>query len=439
MPYKILLCLLLGILTWRVDPALRVSATPTEAAALNAAANDHTSYTLPPAKLASARTLEHTFTRLHFGYEAWNILQLGAILFLGLAARMRTLASRLTAIRWLQLPVFCLEVLLLHTLLNLPLQLYAHHVLLAYGLSIQPWRSWALDGLKALAIFYMLATLGVMLLFRVMRWSPRRWWLWFAAATSLAIVAGAFATPYVYDPLFSTFTPLQQSNPDLVADLEKVVSRASGVVIPPDRMFLMKASDKVTTVNAYVTGFGASKRVVVWDTSLTGGDRKDLLAIFAHEMGHYVLNHVPLGIGLTILLLLVEFWLGYHAARLLIGRFGPRWQIASQQDWAALAVFLLILSVFSFLTEPLENGVSRSMEHNADVYGQEALHGIVADPAAVTAASFQHLGEQSLDDPDPSPWVEFWTYNHPSTSQRAAFAKHYHPWADGNAPKYFPR
>jgi hypothetical protein len=73
------------------------------------------------------------------------------------------------------------------------------------------------------------------------------------------------------------------------------------------------------------------------------------------------------------------------------------------------------------------------------VYGQEAVHGIVGDPQAVAQHSFQVLGEASLDDPNPNKFVEFWTYNHPSVSNRAAFAKAYDPWGPGGEPKYFKK
>ena len=160
--------------------------------------------------------------------------------------------------------------------------------------------------------------------------------------------------------------------------------------IPPDRMFLMKASDKVTTMNAYVTGFGASKAsvVVVWDTSLQKGiARRDLLFIFGHESGHYVLNHIPIGIFFTELTLLVLFFLGYRFIQWAIGRFGVRWRIPSQNDWGALAVLLLAFTIFSAVLEPVQSTFSRQQEHAADVYGQESVHGIVADPQQAAKAS----------------------------------------------------
>ncbi len=139
----------------------------------------------------------------------------------------------------------------------------------------------------------------------------------------------------------------------------------------------------------------------------------------------------------TGLLLLVAFFLGQKLTQWTLRRFGPRWHIHSQNDWACLAVLLLVLNTLSFLAAPIENAFSRSIEHAADVYGQEAIHGIVANPQTVTQQAFQRLGEASLEDPTPHPFVEFWTYSHPSIASRAAFAAAYNPWTAGQHPKYF--
>jgi STE24 endopeptidase len=98
-----------------------------------------------------------------------------------------------------------------------------------------------------------------------------------------------------------------------------------------------------------------------------------------------------------------------------------------------------VLSTLSTLGEPIGNGLSRLIEHNADVYGQEAVHGIVADPQRVGRQAFQVLGEQSLDDPTPHPFFEFWFDTHPPIRLRAAFAQAYDPWGAGEQPKYFAK
>jgi Zn-dependent protease with chaperone function len=105
-------------------------------------------------------------------------------------------------------------------------------------------------------------------------------------------------------------------------------------------------------------------------------------------------------------------------------------------DWASLPVLLLFLSVFNFLGSPAFNAFSRYLEHQADIYGLEVIHGLVPDSAQVAAQSFQVSGEIDLDDPDPSPLVEFWLFSHPSTKERIDFALHYDPWSKGLPPQF---
>jgi len=414
------------------------ASTPTEARAEQFAAHDTTAYTLPEGKLAKAVALNRIGMRLDVTDEVWSLAQLLLILVVGGAARMRDVAVGLSKHRWVQGFSFMFLLLLARQVLNLPLGIYGHRTALAYGLSVQGWGSWLGDKAKMFALEWLVGGLLVMLMFWVIRKSPTRWWFWFWMPAVVCVVAGVFATPYVIDPLFNQFEPLAKTDPALVQRLEQVVARG-GIAIPPERMFLMRASAKSTQLNAYVTGFGASKRVVVWDTTVAKSSPDEISFIFAHEMGHYALGHVVLGVGLSCLGMLPLFWLGYHGVRLLLARYGAAWGIGSQQDWCALVVLGLVLLTLSALSAPIQNGISRWMEHNADVYGQEAVHGIVADPQAVGLESFQVLGEDSLDDPTPHPLFEWWFDTHPTTRFRAAFAEAYDPWAAGEEPKYFSK
>ncbi len=405
-------------------------------------------YTLSPEKLAKAQHISAIRVITHFGGTFWSLVQIVLLLWLGGIAWMRDTAVRAGASleakgrhkssRWVQGYVFLLLFLIVGFLLDLPLSLYQHHLSLQYGLSVQGWGSWFADQAKASALSWLFGGLMLMLLFAIIRKFPRRWWLVFWAISIPIALAGIFITPYVIDPLFNKFEPLQKTNPALVEQLEKVVARGN-MDIPPERMFLMKASAKVTTMNAYVTGFGSSKRVVVWDTSLQKGTADEVLFIFGHESGHYVLNHIVTGILFTEAVLLLLFFLGYYFIQWAISRFGGRWRISSQYDWGALAVLILAFSLFNTILEPVGNLFSRSHEHAADVYGQEAIHGIVSNPAQTAAGAFQVLGENSFDEPNEPQWLEFWTENHPAVGRRAAFAAHYDPWAPGADPKYFKK
>jgi len=132
---------------------------------------------------------------------------------------------------------------------------------------------------------------------------------------------------------------------------------------------------------------------------------------------------------------LLLLYAGYRAIHAVLNQWGQRWKIRGVSDWASLPALLLIASIFGFFSDPVANAYSRWQEHQADIYGLEVIHGIVENPAAVAAHSFQVLGEEGLDEPDPNPFIEFWTYSHPSIAERVAFSATYNPWATGT-PSY---
>jgi Zn-dependent protease with chaperone function len=268
-----------------------------------------------------------------------------------------------------------------------------------------------------------------------MRRSPRRWWLylWFAALPVVLCIV--FISPWFIDPLFNKFEPLGTEHPDLVAAIGKL-TRHAGVPIPPDRMFLMKASEKTNAIDAYVTGLGATKRVVVWDTTIQKATLNETLFIVGHELGHYVLGHIWKGFLFAAALLLVGFYALFRAVHWALGRWAGDWGIYGQEDWAAFAVLLLLVEIGMFLVAPVANAFSRMQEHAADVYGLEVAHGIVPDSSEVAARSFQVLGEVDLADPNPPEFIRFWLYSHPPLADRLSFAYNYDPWSNGESPKY---
>jgi STE24 endopeptidase len=395
-------------------------------------------YTLPPAKLKRAEALERQSNWLWAAGTVWSVASLLLILQTHWAAGLSRMAARLTPRPWLQGLFFLPLLIVLLRLLHLPLSLIGHHLGLVYGLSIERWPAWFWDWTKGLLISVAEMTFVVSLLFAIVRHARRRWWLWFWLLSLPLVLAAVYAEPIIIDPLFNHFEPLSRSHPELVAQLERVVKR-SGESIPPDRMFLMKASEKVTGLNAYVTGFGSSKRVVVWDTSLQKSTPDEVLFIFGHELGHYVLGDVTHGLMMASAGSLVALWLAYFVVHWLIRRYGARWQVLAVEDWSAVVVLMLIFTIFSIVSDPISGAIGRYVEHRADIYGQEVVHGIVADPQVTGVHSFQTLGEESLDIPDPNRWMVFWTYDHPPISDRAAFARDYDPWKGGSYPRFFSK
>ena len=391
-----------------------------------------TTYSLPPDKLQRAIEYAHAGYWLHFSSEIWAIAILAAILGFGLAAKYRDWAVGASARRFVQAAIFVPLLLLTNDILYLPANLYGQHLELKFDQSIQSWPSWFWDWTKGEMIEVICAIPLAWLLFAVIRKSARRWWLYFWLA-SLPIIAGVmYLEPMVIEPLFFKFEPLAATQPALVNQLEQLTARA-GLAIPRDRMFEMKASEKLNSLNAYVSGFGGSKRVVVWDTTIEKLTTPQVLFVFGHEMGHYVLGHIRNSLIALALALLVALFAGARIAERLIARYGARWKIQGLGDWASLPLLLVIFAIFSFLAEPVTNSYSRWQEHQADVYGLEITHGIVPKEAA--AQSFQVMGEIGLDEPNPNHFIEFWLFSHPSTADRLAFAESYDPWAHGN-PRY---
>ena len=385
---------------------------------------DH--YTLTPDQLQRAIALDHTHKIIGLGDLCFTLVLLVLMLELG---SWRWLRDHLARARG---SVFFAILVGILVLASLPFGVWAHHVSLEYGLSVQGWGSWLADRAKSLVLALVVAVpllLGARVL---LRRAPGRAWLWIALAAVPVQLALAFVSPYV-DPLFERFEPLAAKHAALVAKLARVVDR-SGESIPPSRMFLMKASDKHTTLNAYVTGFGASKRVVVWDTTADQRPDDEVTFVFGHELGHYALGHVVRGLVLGCL---AGFVMLYLAQRVVL-RLMPRYHLERLDDLAAFGLHALVLLMVGLATGPIGNALSRSQEHDADVYGQEVLHGLVSDPRQTAAHAFQALGEQSLDLPDPSPSWVWWSYSHPPISARVRFAAQYDPWTLAT-PRYFPR
>jgi STE24 endopeptidase len=381
-------------------------------------------YSLPPDKLQKAIEYAHARNWLYFGGQIYGVAVLLAILGFGWAAQFRDWAEAASRRRFIQAVIFVPLLLAANDLLNLPLGIYGQHLELVFQQSVQSWPSWLWDWTKGELLAILLSIFLAPILYAVIRRSPRRWWFYFWLASLPILFAIAFIEPFVIEPLFFKFEPLARHHAALVDDLEKVVARG-GLAIPPDRMFEMIASEKYNSLNAYVTGFGASKRVVVWDTTIQKLTTPEILMVFGHEMGHYVLGHVRNSLILGALFGLLLLFAGFHVTLWILNRFGPRWHIRGITDWASLPALLLIASVFVFFSEPAVNGYSRRQEHQADVYGLEIIQGIVPNAAAVAAHTFQVLGEEGLDEPDPNPFIEFWTYSHPSISERVAFSANF--------------
>jgi STE24 endopeptidase len=431
------LVLLLAVAAPGAPRAVAVQSTPHAEA--RAPENATPAYTLPPDKLAKAVALSRFRNIMDIAGQLWDLAALWILLASGIAAGLDERARRVSARRWVQGLAFFAALIVVLALCDLPLGVLAHRVSLSYGISVQGWRGWFGDQGKSLALSLALGA-PVLLLFNwiVRRW-PRRYWFgaWLVALPLMAL--SVLVEPLI-EPLFNRYEPLATGHPALVAKLEEVAAR-TGTSIPPRRMYLMKASEKSTGLNAYVSGIGPTRRIVVWDTTADHIPQDEIMFVFAHECGHYVLHHIAKGLAISAVGLFFIFWACARLAAWLVRRFGARWRLpqgeAALATRAGFVTLIFAVSLAQFILEPVSNTVSRHFEHEADVYGQEAIHSLVPDPQKTAVAGFNALGEAWLEDPDPSPFIEFWEYSHPSVKTRANFAAHYDPWANGGRGKFF--
>ncbi|HKQ87287.1 MAG TPA: M48 family metallopeptidase [Candidatus Acidoferrales bacterium] len=413
------------------------AAAPTQSAsvATHPAQEPFTGYALPPDLYRKAHHLgqiEFWGAIVSFLY---SVLILLIVLQTRLAPKFRDWAERATKLRFVQSTIFAPLLIIALDVLGLPVDAAEHWISRKFGLSVQSWPSWFADWSKSALLVIVLATFLVWLLYVALRRSPRRWWFYFWIATIPITIFLVFVQPVFVDPLFHKFEPLAQKDAPLAAALEKMVQR-TGENIPESRMYWMAASEKTNELNAYVTGIGASKRIVVWDTTIARLDTPQTVFVVGHEMGHYVLNHIPKGIAAGEAFLLVVFYLGYLALNWLLSRWGPRWGIREASDWASLPALLLLLTIFSFAANPIVNAFSRHIEHQADQYGLEVTHGLTPDSSRVAAQSFQILGKIDLSDPAPNPVDVFMFYSHPTIAERIHFALTYDPWSHGGRGQF---
>jgi STE24 endopeptidase len=368
-------------------------------------------YTLPPDLYARAVEFANARHALHFAGAAFSALVLYALV-------------RLPP-QWRRRPVV---VLALAACFGVPLDLAEHLVSRHFGISKQSLPSWLWDWTKEQLVAVAIASLLAWGLYWVIRRSPRRWWLWAWAAMLPLLVLGAYAGPILIEPLFNEYVPLQTSHPELIAPIESMLKRA-GVDLPRDRLFEMKASVKTNALNAYVSGFGSSRRLVLYDTIIAQEHGDLLLNTIGHELGHNVLGHIPRGLLFAAVSALPGAWILAWAFHRLVAVHGATLQIGGQiaglADPSGLPALLLLLSLLSFFSEPIANAYSRMQEHDADRFSLDVTRGIIADPGQAAAQAFQLEGQANLDVPDPDKFIVFWLYSHPPTAERVKFSLEY--------------
>jgi len=359
--------------------------------------------------------------------QLWGLIVPGVILFTGFSAKLRDVARRVGRNWFFTIVVYFALFLIITFLAGFPLTYWTgfarQH---AYGLSNQTFGKWFGDELKALMVGLILGGLLIWIPYFLVKKSPRRWWLW---TSLLAIPVTAFfllIAPIAIDPLFNKFGPMK----DKVLE-QRILDLASRAGIAGARVFEVDKSEDTNTVNAYVTGFAGSKRIVLWDTTIKKLDPDELLFVMGHEMGHYVLGHVVKSIVFAAGIILLTLYAADRLQAGLIARFSDRFGFVELADIASLPLAMLLVGVLSFTVTPVAAGYSRWQEHEADRFGLEITRNNHA-----AASAFVTLQEENLGVPRRSLLYKLWRASHPLLGERIDFCNAYRPWEEGQAGRY---
>ena len=358
---------------------------------------------------------------LYFTDFLYSIGALLLVLGVGWSARFRDAAQRAAKKKFLAAMLYFVFLLVALTVIQFPLTFYDGYVVPhQYDLTNQSFAAWLGDFGKELGVNLVIGSVIAALALLGIR-KIRRWWVVLWLGSIPLIVLAVVAVPLIIDPLFNKFEPLR----DEVLK-RALLSEASQAGIEGSRVYQVDKSKQTKTMNAYVTGLGPSKRIVMWDTLLQKMDHDEILAVMGHEMGHYVLNHLWKGLAFSVLVSFAGFFAGQKSYEWGVVRWGGRWGIGERGDPAALPWLLVVSNLITFALSPVGSGFSRHVEHQADIFGLELTHQNEA-----MASAFVKFAEDSKVDPNPPRFIEWWRYSHPSLGRRIDFVMHYHPWAEG--------
>jgi len=303
--------------------------------------------------------------------------------------------------------IFFLILSFAQTILGIPFSLYDTFKLEnRYGFNTTTPKLWISDFIKSQAIGILLLVLLTAAAFWLIQWSPSHWWIWvwsFMAVFSLFMM---FISPYVIEPLFNKFEPISEEG------LEDEIRAMMGKVgLKVGRVMQMDASRRSKHSNAYFTGIGAVKRIVLFDTLIKQMSKTEIVAVLAHEIGHWKLRHILKRIVVMELMMLGAAWLAFEALKWpalpgLLGMGGASYP-------AKFIILGFIGSLLSFPMTPLSAWLSRRNEYAADNFACE----ITGEPEAL-ASSLTKLSAENLANLHPHPFYARFYYSHPPMVER---------------------
>lgn len=332
---------------------------------------------------------------------SWSSLavSIAVACWLGLSRRGRAWADRVPGPWWVQVVVLVAAVEVLRRLVTLPFGVALEQLRRDHGLSTRSWAGYAADLVRNEALGIVVISLALVLLVGLARRLPRAWPAVAGLLVAALVVLGSFVYPVVVEPAFNSFEPL----PD--GPLRQgIVELADQEGVEIGDVLVVDASRRTSALNAYVSGFGSTRRVVVYDTLVDDLPIDQALSVVAHELAHAQHDDVLVGTALGA----AGAVAGVGLLALCLG-FLARCGWPAPGRAAVVPVALALVAVGGFLASPVQNGISRQIETRADV---DALR--VSDPEAFAEMQVR-LAERSLGDVTPPAWSQWWFGSHPTT------------------------
>ena len=362
---------------------------------------------IPPAAIARSNTyFEGGYWLVLWDFLVASLISL-LLLELRWSARMRGAAEKITRNKWAQTFIYWAQYVVLTTILGFPMTFYEDFVREhQYGLATQTFGPWMGDQLKTFLVTLVLGSIAFVGLFAIVRRLTRTWWIWGSLAMIVLITFGVAIVPVFIMPIFNHVQKLD--DPKVTGPILRM---AHGNGIPTNDVYEIDASRQTTRMSANVSGFGNTMRITLNDNLLKRGSPEEIEAVMGHEMGHYVMHHIPKTLFFLAVVTVISFAYLRWGLNWALSRWGERWQIHGVSDPAVFPLVTLLFGILMFVLTPVLNTETRMHEKEADMFGLNAAR--QPDGFAQTAV---HLSEYRKM--RPSPIEEFLFFDHPSGYDR---------------------
>lgn len=320
-------------------------------------------------------------------------------------------AGRVTKRRWLQAALYAVPWTIVSFLLVLPWSIYVGwYREKQYDLMNLSLGGWFGEQAIALAVTLIITMILLAILFAVIRAAPRSWWLWGTGAVTLLIALLVMVAPVFISPLFNTYTPME-SGPLR----DQILGMARPNEVPADNVWVFDQSKQHKRISANVSGLGPTIRISLNDNLLERSTPAEVKSVMGHELGHYVLNHIPKSVAVLTLIMALAFFLLWWATPRILARWGANWGVKGSDDPAVVPVFTIVMTLYFLLMTPALNTLVRTQESEADAFGLDAAR----EPDGFAAIAMKLSEYRKIE---PGALEEAIFFDHPSGRTRVRMA-----------------